>query len=195
MKIKTIEKANEILNKIPGISQKMANKISSFLLNSDIEFIHQLNNSLMDIKTKIEFCSKCNFIREENKCLNCDDSLKSNSLMIVESSNTLNKIDEMGIFFGFYFVLPYLMSIKNQLKNTDYQYQQLFEFISEHNFEEVIIVLSPSLEGEMTTTHLLNLLAEKGIKATRAAIGIPMGSNLEYLDSFTIKQAIKNRNN
>ncbi|MBU4691599.1 toprim domain-containing protein [Mycoplasma sp. ES3225-GEN-MYC] len=193
MKIDTLEKANEVFKKIPGISKKQAEKISSFILNQSTDFSIELVNAIQGIKDNIIYCSQCNFIRENNKCLNCDDPLKMNSLMIVESITTLIKIDEMGIFFGFYFVLPELLSVK---KNNDdkYEYQQLFEFIGNHNFEEIMIVLSPSLEGEMTTTHLQKLLQKRGIKATRAAIGMPMGSNLEYLDPFTIKQAIKNRN-
>ncbi|MBU4689482.1 toprim domain-containing protein [Mycoplasma zalophidermidis] len=193
MKIDTLEKANEVFKKIPGISKKLAEKISTFILNQSTDFSVELVNAIQDIKDNIVYCSQCNFIRENNKCLNCDDPLKMNSLMIVESITTLIKIDEMGIFFGFYFVLPELLSVK-QKNDYKYEYQQLFEFIGNHNFDEIMIVLSPSLEGEMTTAHLQKLLQKRGIKATRAAIGMPMGSNLEYLDPFTIKQAIKNRN-
>ncbi|WP_029608477.1 toprim domain-containing protein [Mycoplasma simbae] len=194
MKIKTLEEANEIFKKIPGISKKQAEKMSSFLLNQPSEFSTELIEKINNIHTKIQFCHKCNFIREEGLCLNCDDKFKTNSLMVVESPTTLNKIDEMGIFLGYYFVLPYLMSVKGQLNSQDYEYQQLFDFVDQYNFEEVIIVISPSLEGEMTTNHLLTLFENKGIKASRAAIGMPMGSSLEYLDTFTIKQAIENRN-
>ncbi|MCS4536731.1 MULTISPECIES: toprim domain-containing protein [unclassified Mycoplasma] len=195
MKIKTIEKANEILKKIPGISKKQAEKFTYFVLNQNFEFAQELAQNILDIKTKIEFCSDCNFIREDGKCLNCDEPIKNKTLMIVESVTTLNKIDDMGIFLGYYFVLPYLMSAKGQTKKeNEYSYTQLFDYIEKHNFDEVIIVISPSLEGEITTTHLLKLLANKQIKVSRAAIGMPMGSNLEYLDTFTIKQAIKNRN-
>ncbi|AIA29706.1 recombination protein RecR [Mycoplasmopsis californica HAZ160_1] len=193
MKIETLETANEILKKIPGISKKQAERISTFLLNSKPEFTDELCQKLQNIHIKIEFCPKCNFIKENNSCLNCDDTLKTNSLMIVESFATANKIDGLGIFLGYYFVLPYLLELKKQIEKNDYNYEQLFSFVEKHNFEEIIIVISPSLEGEMTTAHLTNLFKEKSIKVSRAAIGMPMGSSLEYLDTFTIKQAINNR--
>ncbi|QBF34693.1 recombination protein RecR [Mycoplasmopsis phocirhinis] len=195
MRIKTIEKANEILKKIPGITKKQAEKFTTFILNQDLNFCEELTQNILDIKTKMEFCQECNFIRENGKCLNCDEAIKNNTLMVVENITTLNKIDDMGIFLGFYFVLPFLINVKEHArKEKEYEYNQLFDYIAKNNIKEVIIVISPTLEGEITTTHLLKLMANKNIKASRAAIGLPMGSNLEYLDTFTIKQAIKNRN-
>ncbi|TQC51592.1 recombination protein RecR [Mycoplasmopsis mucosicanis] len=193
MKIKTIDEANEFLRKIPGISKKQADKITSFILNQPKDFTDELTQKLNNIHTEISFCSKCNFIKEHNKCLNCDDVFKTKNLMIVESSTSLNKIDEMGVFLGYYFVLPYLMSAKKTNSAVDYNYPQLLSFINQHEFEEVIIVLSPTLEGELTTNHLITLLEAQKLNVSRAAIGLPLGSNIEYLDSFTIKQAINNR--
>lgn len=195
MKIKTIQDTIETLSKIPGISKKQAEKMSWYFINQGQDETKKVINSLNNICQNIKYCENCNFIKENEKCLNCDDILKTNSLMIVESPTTLNKIDDLGIFHGHYYVLPYLMKLKNKFESEDYDYPGLVEYIKQHQFEEVIVVISPSLEGEITTTKLLNLIQNLNIKVSRAAIGIPMGANLDYLDAFTIKQAINNRNN
>lgn len=195
MKIETIEKLNQVLTTIPGISKKQADKMSNFFLKQDQEYIDNLVKSINDLKTNISYCSICNFLKEGCKCLVCDDKSRYNFLMIVENAATLRKIDDMNFYNGYYYVLPYLFNLKNNKEIKNYDYKELINYIQHKKFDEVIIVLSPSLEGEMTTGHLLKLInGQFKIKVTRAAIGMPMGSNLEYLDTFTIKQSIENRN-
>ncbi|UUD35394.1 toprim domain-containing protein [Mycoplasmopsis caviae] len=195
MKIETIEKLNQVLNTIPGISKKQADKMSNFFLNQDQEYIDNLVKNIYDLKNNITYCSICNFIKENNKCLVCDDKSRYNFLMIVENVATLRKIDDMDFYSGYYYILPYLLSLKGNKEIKNYDYTELMNYIQRKKFEEVIIVLSPSLEGEMTTSHLLKLISSQfKVKVSRAAIGMPMGSNLEYLDTFTIKQSIENRN-
>lgn len=195
MKIETIEKLNQVLTTIPGISKKQADKMSNFFLKQDQEYIDNLVKSINDLKTNISYCSICNFLKEGGKCLVCDDKSRYNFLMIVENAATLRKIDDMDFYNGYYYVLPYLLNLKNNKEIKNYDYKELMDYIQRKKFDEVIIILSPSLEGEMTTGHLLKLInSQFKIKVTRAAIGMPMGSNLEYLDTFTIKQSIENRN-
>lgn len=194
MEIKKIEELNKVLNTIPGISKKQADRMSNFLLNQNTDYINNLINKIQQLKEKVSFCQKCNFIVEDDKCLNCDRSNLWNILIIVESSVTVQKIDQLNFFNGYYFVIPYLMKIKKQInKDIDYEYKQLIDFAKNHKIEEAVIVISPTLEGSMTTQHIFNLLKKNNIKATKAAIGLPMGSSVEYLDGFTIKQSIENR--
>lgn len=194
MEINVIEELIFELRKLPGVSRKQAEKIVNYLIADDNTYVEALIASIKNLKSQISYCPECNFIRENNYCPNCDNTSRLDTLMIVESSKALEKIDAMNFYHGYYYVLPFLMSIKEKIaKDMNYDYQALFNYINKKHLNEVIIVLSPTLEGEMTTTHLLKLCEKYNIKTTRAAIGMPLGSNLEYLDSFTIMQSIKNR--
>ncbi|WP_029512903.1 toprim domain-containing protein [Mycoplasmopsis iners] len=195
MKIEVVEKLNEKLTTFPGISKKQADKMSNFLLQKDDEYVDDLIKHLLALKNQLSFCPNCNFIKENGKCLSCDADNKENVLMIVESVAIVKKISEMNFFNGKYYVLPYLLSIKNQLNDEQLEYKHLFNFLFNNSFNEVIIVLSPTLDGEITTNHLMEKMKELKIPHSRAAIGMPMNSNVDYLDSFTIKQSINNRNN
>ncbi|WP_029906371.1 toprim domain-containing protein [Mycoplasmopsis opalescens] len=191
---KSKEKLNVLLKQIPGITKKTADKISTYLLNENDLFIGDLVESIHGMRSRINRCTKCNLYQEDNKCNNCDKPKNYDILMIVEDANIVNRIKEIEFFDGYYYVLPYLINTKENLTDDKFKYLHLKKYVEEHNFEEIIIVISPTLEGEITTNHLLKLLSNTKIKITRAAIGMPMGSNIDYLDQFTIKQAIKNRN-
>ncbi|EGV00092.1 recombination protein recr [Mycoplasmopsis columbina SF7] len=195
MQIETIESLNKKLTSLPGISKKQAEKISNFLMQVDKEYLDDLIEHFMSLKKRISFCSKCNFIEEDNKCLSCYEN-KEKNLMIVESPAIVKKISNMDFFKGYFYVLPSLVTIKAQLKDElDLDFSHLLNFIRDKNINEVIIVLSPTIDGEITTNYLMNKLDEEKIKNSRAAIGMPMNSNIDYLDTFTIKQSIENRNN
>ncbi|MGV2393606.1 UNVERIFIED_CONTAM: toprim domain-containing protein [Campylobacter lari] len=114
--------------------------------------------------------------------------------MVVENIANAIKLDSLNFYDGYYYIMPYLLDVKANNEH-DYRYKQLLDFISSKKAIEVVLVLSPTIQGEMTTIHLLKLLKSNNIKVTRAAIGMPMGSSVEYLDEFTIKQSIENRKN
>ncbi|QSF13394.1 toprim domain-containing protein [Mycoplasma sp. Mirounga ES2805-ORL] len=194
MQIETIENLVKKLISIPGISKKQAEKMANFFVLQDKEYIDELAQLIQDIKKNISYCEKCNFITDKNVCSICSKPNKDNILMVVDNVVNCQKLINMEFYNGSYYILPYLMNLNDQLASKKYEYEQLIDFIKKNNFGEVIIVLSPSLEGEMTTTHLLKLLEKNKIIATRAVIGMPMNSNLEYLDKFTIMQSIINRN-
>ncbi|WP_027334981.1 toprim domain-containing protein [Mycoplasmopsis felifaucium] len=190
MEIKAVKELNEKLATFPGISKKQADKMSNFLLNSSDEYVTELIQCIEALKVNIKFCEQCNFIVENGKCLNCDQNDPWNILMVVENPANVKKISELNFFNGYYYVLPYLMNIKGQ---EDYSYSQLLQYAKDKKIEEVVIVLSPTLEGTMTSEHLFNSFKKNNFKVSKAAIGLPMGSNIEYLDGFTIKQSIENR--
>lgn len=190
MEIKTIDELNKTLNKIPGVSKKQADRISNFLLNQPREFSDEIISKINDLKNNITFCPKCCFIVENGKCLNCDRDNVWNILMVVESVQNAKKIFDMNFYDGYFYILPYLLDID---KKDDYNYPNLIKFAKEKKVDEVVLVLSLTLEGSMTNEHLSKLLKENNFKVSRAAIGLPMGANIEYLDSYTIKQSIENR--
>ncbi|WP_416738083.1 toprim domain-containing protein [Mycoplasmopsis meleagridis] len=194
MKIKTIEELNEKLAYFPGISKKQAEKMSNFLLTQEEKYIDELIDKLINFKKKINFCPQCNLLRENDFCSNCNEEKENNSLIIVENVAVSNRLSNFNVFQGYFYVLPYIIEPKSDLLDDKYEYNELFEYIAKHNFEEIIIMLSPSLNGELTTNYLLEKLKESKIKCTRAAIGMPMNSSIDYLDAFTLKQSLENRN-
>lgn len=195
MEIDAIKELNLLLNKIPGISKKQADKTSNFLLTADENFIKELIEKISNLKKKISFCKRCNYITEDNYCLNCTNKNANSTLMIVENVTNVKKINDLDFFKGYFYVLPYLINLKEKLtKSEKYNYTELIDYINQKDIKEVIIVLSPTLEGEATVSHIMKLLKNKKVKVSRAAIGLPMGSNIDYIDGFTIKQSIKNRN-
>ncbi|MBZ4218013.1 toprim domain-containing protein [Mycoplasma tauri] len=193
MKIKSIDEMSEILRTLPGVTKKHSEKISNFFISESLSDIESFLFKLKTIKEKISFCKKCNFIAENEKCCNCGRPNLWNILMVVENAQNVIKIDNLDFFNGYFYVLPYLLSTSSKAKQNDYKYPELIKFAKEKNITEAIIVLSPTLEGEMTVAQLTQLFKENNIKSTRAAIGLPMNSNIEYIDGFTIKQAIENR--
>ncbi|VEU75580.1 recombinational DNA repair protein [Mycoplasmopsis maculosa] len=190
---KIIQEFKEFITKIPSITKKQSEKITNYLLNTPKEFSEELINNIRKLKDKVSFCEKCNFIKEKEKCLNCAREDVWNILMIVDNIQNAKKIISLDFFKGYFYVMPYLLDLNN--KGNDYNFPQLLEFIREYNPVETVVVLSPTIEGELTTTHLLKLFKNNNINASRAAIGMPLGSNIEYLDEFTLKQSIENRKN
>ncbi|WP_029513134.1 toprim domain-containing protein [Mycoplasmopsis primatum] len=193
MKIKTIDELTKTLSSIPSITKKQAEKLANYLLTVSDQKIVAIIDQIKEAKSKLKSCQKCNFIEENGKCVNCDRADLWNILMVVENVQSVKKIYDLDFFNGYFYVLPYLMSMKPKDQNADFNYSHLLTFAKNKNIKEAIIVLSPTLEGELTTTQLIQIFDENKIKSTRAAIGLPINSNIEYIDGFTIKQAIENR--
>ncbi|UUM19081.1 toprim domain-containing protein [Mycoplasma sp. 1018B] len=196
MKINSIENLINKLTLFPGISKKQAEKMSNFLLIKDQNYLNDLINSFEQIKKRLSFCNDCNYIKEDNICLNCKNLTFNNEiLMIVESIQAVNKLINNQIFSGIFYVMPYLIDAKMQANDNKTEFEHLINYLSKNKFKEVIIVLSPTLQGELTTNLLINKLNQENIKCSRAAIGMPINSNIDYLDPFTIKESIINRKN
>lgn len=193
MNIKTIDELTKKLLSIPTITKKQAEKLADYILKSPKDEIKQTLEYILDAKDKIGFCKKCNFIVENGKCVNCDRFNLWNTLIVVESVASVKKIFDTDFYNGYFFVLPYLLSMSPKNAKVDFNYEHLVNFIKTKKITEVIIVLSPTIEGQMTTAQLMQICREIDVKATRAAVGLPLNSNIEYIDEFTIKQAIENR--
>ncbi|WP_427909823.1 toprim domain-containing protein [Mycoplasmopsis bovis] len=193
MEIKTINELTKKLISIPTITKKQAEKLSDYILKAPKEEISNTLEFILEAKDKIGFCEKCNFIVENGKCVNCDRFNLWNTLIIVESVASVKKIFDTDFYNGYFYVLPYLLSVVPKDAKIDFNYEHLVKFIKLKRINEVIIVLSPTIEGQMTTAQLMQICSEIDVKATKAAVGLPLNSNIEYIDEFTIKQAIENR--
>jgi recombination protein RecR len=187
-----IEKALAEISRLPGVGKKSALRILYHLLKGGADSIQPLENALSALKEEIERCPECRGYKEKSKeCPICSDPKRDkSSLCVVESTQDLHLIDSTAIFRGSYFVLHGLLS---PLKGITPEQLRLDEFsrrLEEDPVTEVIIATPYTAEGEATASYLLSILENKGVKASRIGMGIPIGSELSYVDSETLSRAL-----
>ena len=188
----TIEKLVEEFSRFPGIGRKTAQRMTFNVLKSSTEEASTLAKAIIDMKSKIKFCNICHGITEENPCLICKDVKRDPSLIcVIEDPADIYTLEKNRIFNGLYHVLGGLLSPLDGIGPEDININTLINRLKPGY--EVIIATNSSIEGETTSLYIAKLLNEKSINITRLATGIPMGTNLEYIDDATIQRAIEGR--
>ena len=188
----TIEKLIEEFSRFPGIGRKTAQRMTFNVLKSSTEEASALSKAIIDMKSKIKFCNICHGITEENPCLICKDVKRDPSLIcVIEDPADIYTLEKNRIFNGLYHVLGGLLSPLDGIGPEDININTLINRLKPGY--EVIIATNSSIEGETTSLYIAKLLNEKSINITRLATGIPMGTNLEYIDDATIQRAIEGR--
>lgn len=190
-KIKAIEEAIEKIKKIDNLTTKQAEKIVNWIIETDEKHVLEVSNSFMELKRKIKYCSLCGYQTEEQKCSICVDSSRSNVLFIVENSKVINKMEKANIYDGKYFIFNNVISDEKSLDESNELIEKLIFYAKD--FEEVIIGISPTLGGELTSQILKKYLRENNIKVSQLAIGLPVGASVDYIDTITLEQSIRNR--
>ena len=191
MNIKQLNKIIVSLNALSGISKKQAEKIAYQLIMDDGFLIDDLQDSLRGLK-EVKRCIECFNISEEDKCYICMDKSRDSKLVIVENPIDINKFEKIESFKPYYHILNGLIRVKDPESVKDLNIKNLEERIV--NFKEVILALSPNLEGIVTSNYLLKILSKyDNIKITQLAQGIPLGAALDYVDELTLKSAFDNR--
>ena len=191
---KSIQDLIESFKYFPGIGEKSAERLAFSVLQMQDEQVDNLSSSNKKEKKNIKRCSICNNLSEKEKCGICVDSNRNKDLLcVVEDSKTLFSIEKIGSFKGYYHVLNGLISSFNNIDSSDLQISKLIKRIQDGNFKEVIIAFKQCIEGEMTALYIKRLLSDMDIKVTRIASGIPMGADMEYIDSLTLEKAFDNR--
>ena len=178
----------------PGIGEKTAERLAFSVLSLEQEQIVNMSNSLLNAKKNIRRCGICNNICEGKVCQICLDKTRdSRVICVVEDSKTVFAIEKLGTYRGYYFVLNGLISSFNGVNIEELRVDKLIQRIEQSNFEEVIIAVKQCIEGEMTALYIKNILSDRKIKVTRIASGIPIGADMEYVDSLTLEKAFDNR--
>lgn len=182
------------LTKLPGIGEKTAQRLTFFLLKAPEDDIKHLSQALLDVKSRVRYCSVCGNITEQDPCHICT-SLKRNKRLIcvVEEPNDLLAIERTREYNGLYHVLMGTLSPLQGIGPDDIRIQELLKRLQEEACDEVIIATNPNVEGEATAMYLAKLLKPLGIKITRIAHGIPVGGDLEYADEITMIRALEGR--
>ena len=192
------ESLNNLINslkKLPSIGEKSAERLAFAIMNFDEEEILLFSNSIKDVKSKIKKCSICGNITENEICDIClNEDRDKTVICVVEDSKNIITLEKMGTYNGKYHVLNGLISPINGKGPKDIEIDSLIQKVNNNDIKEVIIAISPTLEGETTALYISKLLENTKVIVSRIAYGIPMGADMEYLDPMTLSMALNNRN-
>lgn len=183
----------EVLKDLPGIGEKSAERLAYAILNFNHDKLDNFAESLLAIKN-IKKCPICHNITDKDICYICaDDSRSYDTIFVVEKPKDVALFEKMGNYNGKYHVLGGLISPLDGINPEDINIDSLVNRVKENNVSEVIIVLKPSIEGETTMQYIKKVLAKYKVKVSKIPIGIPMGTDIEYIDSMTLEMAFEDR--
>lgn len=184
----------ECYKKLPGIGEKTAERLALATLNLDQEIIDLFSKSIVDVKLKTKRCEKCNNLSEEDICEICKQTHRdTKTICVVEDPKNVVIFEKVGTYKGIYYVLDGLISPLDGINPEDIRLNELLERIQSEQIEEVIIAVKPSVEGETTALYISKILKGLPVKVTRIAHGVPLGVDMEYIDSLTLELALENR--
>ena len=190
----SIKSLIESFKYLPGIGEKTAERLAFSVLELEEEQVEMFSNSLMDAVEKVRKCSKCNTLTDNDLCFVCSDSTRdSKVLCVVEDTKSVFLFEKLGMFNGKYHVLDGLISPLDGINPEDIGLSKLLDRINEEKFEEIIFAFKPSIEGETTALYIKKILEDMNIKITRLASGVPIGADIEYVDSLTLERALSDR--
>lgn len=188
----TLEKAIATFAKLPSIGRKSAQRLVYFLLRQNQEYIDEFIAVLSDLISNIKLCKSCYNYSDDDICPICaSNSRNSKIICVVEEPKDLFAIEKTNEYRGVYHVLHGLINPIGGINASDLKIKELIERVS--SAEEVILALSPSVEGEVTSQYIAKLIKPLNIKVTRIASGLPVGSSLEWTDEATLSRALEGR--
>ena len=181
------------LRKLPGVGERTALRLAFHLLKSP-EHAVDLSESLRVVVERVGFCSICFGITEDDPCAICAGSRDRTKICVVEEPQDLLAVERSHAYHGFYHVLHGALSPMNGVTPGDLRVAELLNRLRGGEVTEVVIATNFSVEGEATALYLTRLIKPLGIRTTRLAHGIPLGSDLEYVDTATVQRALEGRN-
>ncbi len=189
-----LDRVTRELSKLPGIGNKSASRIAFHLLKMGRPDVESIAASMIDLKNNIRACVECGGISDMEVCSICSDAGRNRGMLcVVEGARDVLNIEASGEFKGLYHVLSGLISPLDGIGPEDLNISALVKKCAAGGFDEIIMALSPTIEGDATTLYLASLISPFGIKVTRIAHGLPVGSDLEYVDCATIAKSIAGR--
>ena len=189
-----IERLVEALKRLPGIGQKSAQRLAFAILHQSREEALALATAVQEVKDKIRLCSICCHITDVDPCRFCSDTERDQGIIcVVEEPNNLLAVEKTREFKGLYHVLHGSLSPLRGVGPEELKIPPLLDRIRAGGIREVILATNPTVEGEQTAVYLSRLLKPLGVKTSRIAIGIPVGSEIEYTDEVTMSKALEGR--
>ncbi len=179
---------------LPGIGEKTAERLSFFILELEEEKTSFFSSSIKEIKEKIHKCPECYNYTDMDKCVICSSGHRDKStLCIVEDPRSIFLFEKLGSYSGQYHVINGLISPLDGINPEDIGLEKLIKRIESGHFNEVILAVKPSIEGETTSLYIKKILEGMKIRVSRIASGIPIGADIEYIDTMTLERALQDR--
>ena len=190
----SIQNLIECFKKLPGIGERTAERMALAVLDMDSDDVNLFSTSLINTKTKIVHCKECNNLSEDDLCEICKNKNRNKKVMcVVEEAKNIILFEKLNIIDGYYHVLNGLISPVDGINPEDLDIEKLLDRVEKNKVEELILAFKPSIEGETTALYISKLLEGKNIKITKLAYGIPIGAEIDYVDSLTLEMALENR--
>ena len=189
-----LENAVSELSKLPGIGRKTALRLALHLLRREEHEAVSLGQSIIDMRKNINYCRRCHNISEEEVCPICNDSRRNSSIVcVVENVKDVITIESTRQHSGLYHVLGGLIAPLEGVSPADLEIDSLVKRVTEENLEEIILALSPTIEGDTTNFYIYRKLSDLPVRVTMLARGLSIGNELEYTDELTLGKSIQNR--
>ena len=189
-----LAKLIEQLQRLPGIGAKSAQRLAYHVLKTPREEVDRLAEAMREVKDRVTYCSTCGNITDVDPCFFCTSPSRDHRLVcVVEEPENVNGVEKTRQFSGLYHVLMGALSPLHGVGPDDLRIKDLLSRVAGGGVEEVILATNPNVEGEATAIYLAKLLKPLGIKVTRIAMGVPVGSDLEYADDVTMQRAMEGR--
>ncbi|MDN6639802.1 MAG: recombination mediator RecR [Tetragenococcus sp.] len=179
---------------LPGIGQKTATRLAFYTIDMKDETVNDFAKSLLSVKRDLTYCSVCGNITEDDPCELCADTTRDRSvILVVEEPKDVMALEKMKEYQGLYHVLHGVLSPMEGTGPEDINIPSLIKRLENEEVKEVIIATNASTEGEATAMYLSRLIKPAGIKVTRLAHGLSVGSDIEYADEITLSKAVEGR--
>ena len=191
---KSLQELIDSFSMYPGVGPKTAERMAFHtILKLKKEHVEKFSKNLLEAVNKIKKCSICGSLTENDVCDICSDKIRDKVIMVVESSKEVNVFEKTNQYNGKYHVLNGLVSPLNGVGPEDINLNSLFERIKKEEIKEVIIATSASIDGEMTSMYIKNMLEGKDVLVYRIGYGLPAGADIEYADEVTLMKALEGR--
>jgi recombination protein RecR len=182
------------LKKLPGVGSKNAQRLAFHILRASDEDAELLANAVREVKAQLRLCSVCNNITDVDPCVYCSSAVRNQRLIcVVEEPTNIAAIEKTRNYSGVYHVLHGTLSPIHGVGPEHLRIANLVHRLENGGADEIIIATNPTLEGEATAAYLARLLKPSGVRVTRIATGIPVGSDIEYADEVTMQKAMEGR--
>lgn len=192
----SIKKLIDSFKELPGIGDKTAERLTYAMINFDKDLLTDFANAIIEIRDNINRCKICNNFCEGSICDICQSETREKDVIfVVENAKDIILFEKIGVYHGLYHVLDGLISPLDGVNPEDININSLIDRINKENIKEVIMALKPSIEGETTMQYIKKMLDGGNVKISRIASGIPLGAEIEYIDSMTLEIALEDRIN